>query len=75
MATHPEMVAGEDRDRVTPQHARGGLASAGRAVVDDVVVLYAQDATGQDRIPMIHQACIQCVIAPDVFEAVGELLT
>ncbi len=44
-------------------------------VVDDVLVLHAQDATGQHRVPMIHQAYVQRVIAPDVFEAVGELLS
>ena len=43
-------------------------------VLDDVLVLDAQDPTRQHCIPVIHQPYIHCVIAPDVFEAVRELL-
>src|SRR5271166_297880 len=43
-------------------------------VIENVLVLHTQHLSGQYAIPMLHQLDVGSVIAPDVLEAVGELL-
>ena len=43
-------------------------------VVDDVLVVHAQHASGQGLVPMAHQVEIGAVVAGDILGAVGELL-
>src|SRR6185312_15095816 len=43
-------------------------------VIDERLVLDAQDLAGQHHVPVSHQAHVGLVVAADVIEAVGELL-
>src|SRR5207302_8778372 len=44
-------------------------------ILDDALVLHAQDPPRQHRVPVGHGVDIRTVVAPDVLEAVGELLS
>src|SRR5207302_8867348 len=44
-------------------------------ILDDALVLHAQDPPRQYRLPVGHDVDIRPVVAPDVLEAVGELLS
>src|SRR5213082_3449467 len=44
-------------------------------MLDDALVLHVQDPPRQDRVPVGHDVHIRTVVAPDVLEAVGELLS
>src|SRR2546429_7154775 len=44
-------------------------------ILDDALVLHAQDPPRQHRVPVGHDVDIRTVVAPDVLEAVGELLS
>src|SRR5256885_8554430 len=43
-------------------------------VVDQLLVLHAQDSARQDRVPVGHDLDVGAVVAPEVLEAVSELL-
>src|SRR5438874_12665130 len=44
-------------------------------MLDDALVLHVQDSPRQYRVPVGHDVDIRTVVAPDVLEAVGELLS
>jgi len=44
-------------------------------IIDDVLVMYAQNGSGKRTIPMPHQLKVGPIVTRDIVDAVGELLT